>query len=1229
MFGIIFNKRAIQSLYLAAIISLVALLIGYFALHYNLRENETAFVEKTISSKVALIDGQLKSLLQLDPDSLYTAVLIPALCEKGISLFVFQNNRLAYWSSNTTPVGYFYDSVFEQNQVIRLENGYYLPRAIRSNEQIFVGLLLIKNSYGYENEYITNDFNTHFSLPDQTEISLTPSVYNVNDKQGEFLFSLQFSETTVQKQSLTLLLFTLYLTAFMLIINALYHIYRGLNVIYSRKKWIFAFLVADVILLRAVLFYFNVPGILYETRLFAPSYLAISGLIPSLGDLVINAVILLMLSWYFFKSFRFDFKPGKSGMWKSFTGFSLIFHIFIFFYVFKIIFSHIVFDSVISFNLGNIFGLTVQSFLGFVAIAAMLLAFFLISTRLYMAARELFPERGKFFLLLLGTTTIAGLVSVVRGHFEPLMIFFVFFFVLGFMFQPGKKTNTFSFANAIIFIVGFSLITSFYLQTLNTEKENHVRKLLAIHLASERDKIAEYRFKNIENKIYQDDYLLSILAESYWNEELEREFEQYLIENFFDRYWSRFNLQVTICYPGKELHIRPGDYIVGCESYFERYINTLGEETDCENLFYIFPGINYLARFDFSGKLPGFEESIKVYIEINSRAVAKGLGYPELLIDETTGNIRDIYHYSYATFVKGELVRSVGKYPYTIKDIDLPAGPELFLYFYRNHYHHLLYNASPSTRLVVSLPKPVFTDLLAPFSYLFIFFGLFVFLFSLIVSFPFRKPVSEVSFRNRVQYSMFGIVLVSFLVIGISSLFYINRLNHNKNLNILSEKNHSVLIELEHKLAGSDALSPEMSDYLDELLTKFSLVFFSDINLYDPNGWLLASSRPQIFEEGLISVRMHPEAYRQLSHNLKSSFIHQEAIGNYRYLSAYLPFRNDRNELIGYVNLPYFARQSELRQEVSNFLVAFTNIYVVLMAIALFLALLLSDYLIRPLMLLKSSLRKVKLSESTHKIQWKGNDEISELINEYNRMTDELVKSAEMLARSERESAWREMAKQVAHEIKNPLTPMKLSVQYLQKAWNDQAPDWDERLKRFTETLTHQIDTLSEIASAFSDFATMPAATHEKVNLAEIVHSAAALHGNLENISINLNVPNDEIHCNVLADKRQMLRVFNNLIKNSVQAIEDAPDGRIDIEISRAGDHWQVQVYDNGAGISSEQQEKIFSPYFTTKSSGMGLGLAIVKNIISGIGGTISFQSEEKSGTTFRIMLPVYEDNSD
>jgi nitrogen fixation/metabolism regulation signal transduction histidine kinase len=302
-------------------------------------------------------------------------------------------------------------------------------------------------------------------------------------------------------------------------------------------------------------------------------------------------------------------------------------------------------------------------------------------------------------------------------------------------------------------------------------------------------------------------------------------------------------------------------------------------------------------------------------------------------------------------------------------------------------------------------------------------------------------------------------------------------------------------------------------------------------------------------------------------------------------------------------------------------LVAFINIYVILIAFSIFIALVISNYITKPLQLIKDKISQLKLGRTNEKIEWSKNDEIGSLVLEYNRMVDELSNSAVLLAKSERESAWREMAKQIAHEIKNPLTPMKLSVQYLQKAWDEKTPDWDERLKRFTQTIVEQIESLSIIASEFSDFAKMPKSKFAKTEIVEVIKNSIGLFKNATPINIALNYSENQY---VLADREQLLRVFNNLIKNAIQAVADPSKGFIEITVEQDVELVIITFKDNGKGIPREQREKVFYPNFTTKSGGMGLGLAMVKNIVQNAGGEITFESEENVGTTFIVALPVY-----
>jgi nitrogen fixation/metabolism regulation signal transduction histidine kinase len=341
-----------------------------------------------------------------------------------------------------------------------------------------------------------------------------------------------------------------------------------------------------------------------------------------------------------------------------------------------------------------------------------------------------------------------------------------------------------------------------------------------------------------------------------------------------------------------------------------------------------------------------------------------------------------------------------------------------------------------------------------------------------------------------------------------------------------------------------------------------------------------------------------------------------------KYLSAYTPFFDDSGQVIGYLNLPYFSRQNELSNEISNFLVALVNIYGLLVVFSLLAALVVSNYITKPLSIIQEKLKNISLGKRNEMIQWNGKDEIGSLVSEYNRKVLELSESAHKLAKSEREGAWREMAKQVAHEIKNPLTPMKLNVQYLKRLYKDiPQEEFEERLTKISSSLIEQIDTLSNIATEFSNFARMPDPILEEVDMLSVIENCEQLYSDKEDVKINIE--NVAQNTKVKADKDQMLRVFNNLVKNAIQAIPEDRKGKIEIQLKNLNDKIIIEIMDNGKGISDDDKEKIFIPNFTTKNSGMGLGLAMVKKMIEGIDGKIWFESTENIGTTFFVQLPT------
>jgi two-component system, NtrC family, nitrogen regulation sensor histidine kinase NtrY len=347
----------------------------------------------------------------------------------------------------------------------------------------------------------------------------------------------------------------------------------------------------------------------------------------------------------------------------------------------------------------------------------------------------------------------------------------------------------------------------------------------------------------------------------------------------------------------------------------------------------------------------------------------------------------------------------------------------------------------------------------------------------------------------------------------------------------------------------------------------------------------------------------------------------RENIGNLNYYSAYQPFYNKDGKLLAYVNLPYFARQKDLEKEISVYVVALINIYVILFALGTIAALFISNLVTRPLRIIQQRLGKITLGKINEPIRWSEKDEIGSLVNEYNSMIAQLEESAMKLAKTERESAWREMAKQVAHEIKNPLTPMKLSIQHLQRTIESNPEDLQERIKKLSAMLVEQIDTLSHIANEFSSFAKMPIAQIEKLDLSSIVKSVSGLFNQSENITVMAEELGEDIY--VYADRSQMSRVLTNLIKNAIQAIPGERKGLVRLNVRRESGQAIIEVQDNGTGIASDVMDKIFVPNFSTKTEGMGLGLAMVKNIIESFDGNIRFETKQGEGTVFYITMPL------
>jgi two-component system, NtrC family, nitrogen regulation sensor histidine kinase NtrY len=1210
---------------------LVALIIHFvFTKENDQVINRQKKFEEVLRLKENRLEALLEKVLQIQDKISPFRSIFPELPsglwqDEGIAILLYRSDTLVYWSDNNVPAENVLDKKLLSGPFIHYATGWFRIITREDGNLKAIGLAMIKHDYPYQNNYLVNDFQKDFDLNDNVSLDTIPGTINISSNTGQFMFSLNYQSLHETEVKTHLLVYGFFLIAFVTLIILLYYLYQLFA--YFRDKPLLLLLAFgfDAILIRIVLLYFEIPHFLYQTDLFSPYYYATSFISPSLGDLVVNSLLWLTLAWIFYDRFSFSLEKFTARL-KFILSLILILISGVLFYLLITTIRRMVMDSNIELNLNNIFNIDIYSLLGFFAMTSLVMAFFLVTSRLNMLICRSGISKWTYIALSILTSMLIIPMFPREADHAPGFIYpaLLFIYLLTFLYFSKKPSEYRSISGVLIYIVLFSTITTFVLDFYHNVKEKQKIKMLAVELSSKRDPLMEYEFSRAKSEMDKDASLINLLDKRKKNKETDSEIISYLEKEYFNNFWKKYDLMITVCQPQEVLNIQPQGYLSNCYDYFRGLVTEPGTDSVGKGLYFLnnkTENNNYIATFDFPGKSGKTGDTIKIFVELFYKYISEsGLGYPDLLIDKNVRVVSGLAEYSYARYVDDKLVYKNGDFSYNLGFKDYYKEGRTSYFIDNEGYKHYVLKQDDSNKLIISKKSLTFLDLVAPFSYFFIINSLFllVFLAGFMISGGFRRL--EFNFSNQLQISIIAIIIISFIVLGLITRSNIIHLYNDKNRDNLSEKTFSVLTELEHKLGDMPALPDDLTGYISELLNKFSLIFYSDINLFDPQGTLIASSRPQIFKERLLSEKMHSGAYYKLAYGQSLLYIQNEKIGRQEYLSAYIPFRNNHDKIIAYLNLPYFAKQTELRTEIADFLAAYINVYVLLIVVAILVTVLVSRFITRPLQLIRDKLSVIGIGKSNEKIEWRRKDEIGSLIEEYNRMIDELAISAELLARSERESAWREMAKQVAHEIKNPLTPIKLSVQHLQKAWDDKAPDWDKRLAAFSRTIVEQIDSLSEIASEFSDFAKMPAANIEKIELSGIIKSAAELYHHHSNITIDIEHVDREYF--VLADKRQLLRVFNNLIQNAVQAIGKKEDGFINIRLSLDDDFCLVSIADNGAGITDEQASKIFSPSFTTKSSGMGLGLAMVKSILTIIGGNVSFESKPGDGAIFYIRIP-------
>ena len=743
--------------------------------------------------------------------------------------------------------------------------------------------------------------------------------------------------------------------------------------------------------------------------------------------------------------------------------------------------------------------------------------------------------------------------------------------------------------------------------------ENQEIQALAKELSQERDEKFEKSYHQFLIDVQQDTtFNVMAFSDNIMEEVLVDYMRSFLLDSVMDQY----NVASAICSPDQELVVQPFDILTDCNEYFNDKVKANHGISLGDGLYYVdYNSLdpNYMAIFTIASDDDTLSQRM-LYLEFTKPVTPEGFGLPKMLqADQNSLLMRS----SVACYRDSLLIYKFGSYIYPnfLADYKHPANE----FSYGRKLKHYVHQVDDSKVLAISFERRGWMEMTSPFV---VFFFLLLVLYLLIhfVGGLRRDNPAPDTLSSRFQMLVLVALGISFLVIGPVSVIYIRSLYTQKVNETHFERTRTLSLDITSEVNFSFLKQPGFKTMLDDILKHYSETFFTDINVYDISGKLLATTCPEIMELQIQSTLMNADAFHNMQGEKSLYYIHEERLGKAVFQSSYISIQDYSGKTLAYLNIPYFSSQSDFGTEILYYVLTYVNIILLIIFVFLPIVLIITHRVTDPLVRLQDKMRQVDINKANEKLEWKSTDEIGALINQYNQLIVELEKSAAELKRTAAESAWRGVARQVAHEIKNSLTPMRLSVQLLQRniESGNASP---EQIQRTSATLIEQIDALSDIASSFSTYAKLPENHPQPLDLAELVGNVVNLYDNAENIEFHYNYEPSKDHT-FNGDKTNLNSAVGNIIKNATQAIGSKPNGRIDVTLQATGKEFVIRVKDNGKGIKEEDKKMIFVPNFTTKTGGSGVGLSLTYNIVQSAGGTIVFESQEGVGTEFVIHLP-------
>jgi len=1155
--------------------------------------------------------------------------------KNGVNLLTYQKNQLKFWStykvSEIDPA-----TIKEGSSVLFFSNGWY--EVIKSTQGDFslIFLITIQSQYPFkETQYFKNDIDPLLS---KTKILTLASftdkdVYVIKSSDNKFLFGLKvkpgYAETYYSSTQLWLFI------AGMLCICMFFNSLSSLIARRGHIAWGTFLLLFFFLAFRLSDLYYGWFNHRFILDLFDPRIYADSFLMPSLGDFLLNVIVLtwLLLFMYNHKE-QYQFPEWI----KRNKIIGLFIHAVLLVLIGRIvwdtddIFFGLIFNSKINFDIVNILKLSGTSWVGIVILCLAWFQIYLITVISATVSSKLnVTNKERLIIFLTGFTCVFVYKLIVDFN-----AFFIVFALALFIVARAVYVKERNFSIGMFAIVFFCLAfnTSIKYTRYKDFKERSLREPLARKVQSSEDPNAIVALGALGTEIVKDDFLVR-----YFNQERAGNYAvlKNHIKDYLDGYLSRYDYQI---YPYDKSGIIIGSPDSPPIDKYKNLVEVGSVKIDGSNFFYQVN--NTFGYQDYFGIISVVDEGNllgTLVIELRSKPYNYNNRLPDLLGDQRLMKDEDFKGYSIALYSNNKLLNQSGNYTYPLDGSIFKGKKDDFITISDDslHYSHLIYKPSDSKMVIISREKVDYLERLAALSFFFLVFIIFsIVLYGLIwliknldddkvgwfsINRSLMINANKILYKTRIQVSIVLSVVATLVIVGWVTYYYMNLEYRGQQDTILKDKIRKVQQNFEKQVFSNGIIANDENAVAD--FNNFADINNADLNLYDLSGNLMMTTYPKLYNYKIIGKKMGPLAFISLSSLHRSEFINgEEKIGNLTYAAAYAPIRNAQNKTIAYIGLPNYSNEEEYTDKIALFVSNLINIYALVFVAIGVLAVFLANQITSPLTFIQESISKTKIGQRNEPIVWRRHDEIGSLIKEYNNMISALEASALKLARSERESAWREMAKQVAHEIKNPLTPLKLGVQLLEKSWKEKDPNFELKFNKFSKSFIEQIDSLSKIASEFSNFAKMPDTNLERLSLLPIIEQAREVFKSTENVTIDIiNKSDKEIE--VMADHDQLLRTFNNLLKNAIEAIDEETLCCITIVVYLDAQNAYIEIKDNGKGIPPALHDKIFVPNFTTKTSGTGLGLAFVKQAVENAGGSVKFTSINGLGTTFYLNFPL------